>query len=106
MSPKPSTASKASTRCSPRAWWVEALSGEFVVPKATGLFALDVGVLDDLGVFRHLIVDVSGEIVAARADRLEAEQCQPLLDVRPRDHLCDLGLELGHDRGRQSLRAP
>src|SRR5262249_23232223 len=43
---------------------------------------LDLGVLDDFLVFRHLVANVGRELFTARPDRIESKRIQALLHVR------------------------
>ena len=67
---------------------------------------LDLGVLDDFLGPRHVVADVGRELFSTHPDRIEAERVQSLLDVRKREHLGDIRLQLGGDIGRQVLRSP
>src|SRR6266540_508297 len=69
-------------------------------------FGFDVGVLDDLLVLRHLVLDVFGEIVRRGADRFEAKHPEPFLDVRPLDDFRHLALNLRHQIGGKTFRRP
>ena len=72
--------------------------------RAKSSLCLQVGVLDDLGILRHLGVDVFGELLGCRRNRFESEHAQTLLHVGPRHDLGDLRLQLGRDVRRQILR--
>src|SRR6516164_7107376 len=85
MTPAPSTITRMTPPCSLR---------------------LDLGVLDDFLVFRHLVANVGRELFTARPDRIEAERVQALLHVRQRQHFGDLRLQLVGKIGRQTLRPP
>src|SRR6516165_9332325 len=85
MTPAPSTITRMTPPCSLR---------------------LDLGVLDDFLVFRHLVANVGRELFTARPDRIEAERVQALLHVRQRQHFGDLRLQLVGKIGRQILRSP
>src|SRR5437588_12245973 len=57
----------------------------------------NLGVLDDLFVFRHLVADVAGELLPAQLHRIEAQSVQTRLDVRQRQYLGNIPLQLvGH----------
>src|SRR5262245_57226474 len=66
---------------------------------------LDLGVVDDFLVFRHLVVNVGRELFTARPDRIESERVQALLHVRQRQQFGDVRLQLVGKNGWQVLRS-
>src|SRR5437868_3976656 len=69
-------------------------------------FSLDIGVLDDLGIGRHFLVDEFCKLARRRALGLEAEYAKTLLHLRVREHLRGVILELSGELGWHILRTP
>src|SRR5260370_39546088 len=67
---------------------------------------LDLGVVDDFLVFRHLLTDVGRKLFPIRPDWLESERVQALLHVRQRQHFGDLRLQRVGKIGWQGLWSP
>src|SRR5262245_57585706 len=86
----------------PRKTWMRGTSPRMTIHSID----LDLGILDDFFGFRHLVVSVFGEVLAGRADRLEAERAQTLFDVGELQRPGDLALQPGRDIGGEIFRSP
>src|SRR5260370_7176360 len=67
---------------------------------------LDLGVVDDFLVFRHLLTDVGRKLFPIRPDWLESERVQALLHVRQRQHFGHLRLQRVGKIAWQALHSP